>query len=74
MQALEQGTDLMNVLEASAMLRLKVSTIRSWLLKRRMTFVKLGGRVFLRRCDCLALIEAGLTPARPLAHRKTGAA
>jgi excisionase family DNA binding protein len=55
--------ELLSVSEASGMLRIKVSTVRSWLLKRRIPFVKLGGRVFLRRSDCLALIEASVVSA-----------
>jgi excisionase family DNA binding protein len=58
-------TELLTVNEASEVLRLKPSTVRSWLLKRRVPFVKLGSRVFLRLEDCLALIEAGLRPANP---------
>jgi len=57
---------LLSVPEASVVLRLKPSTVRSWVLKRRVTFVKLGSRVFFRLEDILALIEAGLRPAIPL--------
>jgi excisionase family DNA binding protein len=60
-----QTTELLTVPEASEVLRLKPSTVRSWLLKRRVPFVKLGGRVFLRMEDVLALIEAGFRPANP---------
>ena len=57
--------NLLTVPEASEVLRLKPSTVRSWLLKRRMPFVKLGSRVFLRMADLQAVIEAGLRPASP---------
>jgi excisionase family DNA binding protein len=53
----DSGPELLNVQEAAAVLRLKASTIRSWLLERRIPFIKLGGRVFLRRRDLDALIE-----------------
>jgi excisionase family DNA binding protein len=66
--------DLLTVPEASEVLRLKVSTVRSWLLKRRLPFVKLGGRVFLQRADCLAFIEASLVPAQPKTYAKAGVA
>jgi excisionase family DNA binding protein len=66
--------ELLTVSEASAILRLKVSTVRSWLLKRRVPFVKLGGRVFLQRSDCLALIEASRIPAQPKMYANAGAA
>ena len=52
--------ELLNICEASEVLRLRPSTIRSWVLKRRVPFVKLGSRVFLRRADLQALIETGL--------------
>jgi excisionase family DNA binding protein len=65
--------DLLTVPEASEVLRLKASTVRSWLLKRRLPFVKLGGRVFLQRSDCFAFIEASLVPAQPKIHGKAGA-
>ena len=57
---------LLTVHEASEVLRLKPSTVRSWLLKRRVPFVKLGSRVFLRRADLQALIETGFRP--PVGH------
>ena len=60
-----QKRELLTVPEASEVLRLRPSTVRSWLLKRKVPFVKLGSRVFLRMEDCMALIEAGLKPAIP---------
>lgn len=57
--------NLLTIHEASEVLRLKPSTVRSWLLKRRVPFIKLGSRVFLRMADLQALIEAGLKPANP---------
>jgi len=58
-----QTTELLTVPEAAEVLRLRPSTLRSWVLKRRIPFVKLGSRVFVRMEDCLALIDAGLGPA-----------
>jgi excisionase family DNA binding protein len=66
--------NLLTVPEASDVLRLKPSTVRSWLLKRRIPFVKLGGRVFLRMGDCLAVIDAGVIPANPVSQRRGGTA
>ena len=65
MNQISPVSELLTVSEASAILRLKPSTIRSWLLKKKVTSVKLGGRVFIRNRDCLALIEAGVVPAKP---------
>lgn len=58
---LESG--LLTVDEAAQLLRLKPSTIRDWLLRRRITYVKLGRRVFLRRADLEALISSSVVPA-----------
>ena len=58
------SSELLTVAEAGAVLRLQPSTVRSWILKRRIPFVKLGSRVFLRRSDCEALIAASIVPAR----------
>jgi excisionase family DNA binding protein len=56
--------ELLTLPEASVLLRLKLSTLRAWILKRRIPFVKLGGRVFIKRSDCEALIAACVIPAR----------
>ncbi|MGB2676916.1 MAG: helix-turn-helix domain-containing protein [Candidatus Acidiferrum sp.] len=56
--------ELLTIPESAALLRLKVSTIRAWVLQRRVTFVKLGGRVFLRRTDLQALIDASVVLAK----------
>jgi excisionase family DNA binding protein len=56
--------ELLTVPESSAMLRLQPSTVRAWILAKRIPYVKLGGRVFLRRSDCEALIASSIVPAR----------
>jgi excisionase family DNA binding protein len=48
---------LLNVGEAATVLGMKESTIRSWILKRRIPFVRMGRRVFLRRTDIEQLIQ-----------------
>lgn len=56
--------DLLTVVEAAEFLRLQESTIRAWVLQRRIPFVKLGGkRVFFRRADLHALIARSVVPA-----------
>ena len=57
-------TELLTIPEAAGLLRLQVSTMRAWVLQRRVPFVKLGGRVFLRRTDLQALIDASVVPAK----------
>ena len=58
--------DLLRIEEAAALLRLQPSTIRSWVLRRKLAYCKLGRIVRIRRADVDALIAASLVPA--LAH------
>jgi excisionase family DNA binding protein len=60
----ESVSSLLTVAESAALLRLKPSTVRAWVLHRKIAYVKLGGRVFLRTSDCEALIATSLVPAR----------
>ena len=56
----EQGQQLMDVKETAEMMRLKESTVRSWILKRKIPYVKLGRRVFVRRCDAQNAIDSSV--------------
>jgi excisionase family DNA binding protein len=57
-------SNLLTVAETAALLRLKVSTVRAWVLNRRIPFVKLGGkRVLFRREDLAALVASSIVPA-----------
>ena len=67
---LEVTSELVTIKEAALMLRLQVSTLRAWVLHRRVPFVKLGGkRVFFRRSDLEALVAASLVPAKEQRRR-----
>lgn len=55
--------ELLTVPEAARLLRLQTSTVRSWVLQRRLPFVKLGRLVRIRKSDCFALIAASVVPA-----------
>ncbi len=58
-------SELLTVDEASRFLHIKASTMRAWILYRKVPFVKLaGGRVFLRRPDLEKLIERSVVPAK----------
>lgn len=59
----DQQSRLMTVRETANLFRLKESTIRDWVLRRKITYVKLGGRVFIRKVDAEALIESSMVPA-----------
>jgi excisionase family DNA binding protein len=54
---------LLDVEEAAAFLHIKPATVRSWILKKRVTFVRLGRRVFLRRSDLVDLVDRAVVPA-----------
>jgi excisionase family DNA binding protein len=56
-------SDLLTVPETAALLRLKPSTIRSWVCQRRISYVKLGRLVRIRRSDVEALIAGSVVPA-----------
>lgn len=62
--------DLLTVPESALFLRLRPTTIRSWILHRRIPYLKLGGRVCLRREDLEALVDRSLVPAIP--HNSDG--
>ena len=51
-------TELLTVPETAALLRLKPSTIRAWVSQRRISFVKIGRLVRIRRPDAEAYITS----------------
>jgi excisionase family DNA binding protein len=51
---------LLNVSETAEFLGLKESTIRSWILNRRIKYVKMGSRVFVRQSDAQEVIESSV--------------
>jgi excisionase family DNA binding protein len=63
MSSVTLESSLLTVEEAARLIHLKPSTVRDWILKRRIPFVKLGRRVFIRRSDVEALIENSVVPA-----------
>jgi excisionase family DNA binding protein len=62
-------SDLLDVEEAAAFLHVKVATVRSWVLKSALSYVKLGRRVFLRRQDLQAFIDRSVVPANGQAKK-----
>jgi excisionase family DNA binding protein len=70
MNSSQPASELLTVLEVSIMLRLKESTIRSWILKKRIPYVKLGRRVFVRQSDAQNAIETSVVypDAKATAH------
>ena len=57
-------TDLLDIEESADLLHLKECTVRSWVIKKKIPYLKLGRRVFIRRQDLEALIERSVVPAR----------
>ena len=54
------ASELLTVPEAAALLRLKPSTIRAWVSQKRISYVKLGRLVRIKRSDAEALIQASV--------------
>ncbi|PYX63201.1 MAG: hypothetical protein DMG74_17895 [Acidobacteria bacterium] len=66
------NSELLTIEEASDLLRLRPSTLRAWILHRRVPYVKFSRRVFLRRSDVEELITGGLVPAAAPSGKCTG--
>ena len=64
---------LLDVTEVAQLCHLKAATIRRWVQKRRLPFVKLGRRVLFRKGDIEALIEQSVVPAYIIASRTESA-
>ncbi len=56
--------ELLTIAEASALLRLRPSTLRAWILRRKLPYCKVGRLVRIRRADVEALIADSVVPAR----------
>jgi excisionase family DNA binding protein len=54
---------LLDVNETARLLHLKVSTLRSWILKKKIPYCKVGRCIRFRRADIEALISDSLIPA-----------
>ena len=62
----QNSQQLLLVGEAAEFLRLRPNTIRSWILKKRIPYVKLlGGRVCIHRADLEELIRNSTINAMP---------
>jgi len=59
-------SQLLTVKEAAARLRLQPTTIRAWILNRKIQYVKIGGRVFIRSADIDTLIDQNLIPVEQI--------
>jgi excisionase family DNA binding protein len=55
--------ELLTISEAASLLRLKPSTLRAWVLHRKISFCKIGRLVRIRRRDVDALLADSLVPA-----------
>jgi excisionase family DNA binding protein len=55
--------DLLDVNEAAEFCHVRPSTMRDWILRRKIEYVKIGRKVFLRRKSLEDLITRGSVPA-----------
>jgi excisionase family DNA binding protein len=60
----ETAASLLDVEEAAEFCHVRASTMRSWILQNKVTYVKLGRRVFLRKSDLEMLIAGSVVPAK----------
>lgn len=57
---------LLNAAEFAEFLNVKVSTVRAWCLRRRISFCRINGKaVRIPFSEVRRIIEAGMVPARP---------
>jgi excisionase family DNA binding protein len=49
--------NLIDINEAAALIALKPSTLRAWVLNRRIPFVRVGRLLRFKKSDLLALVE-----------------
>jgi excisionase family DNA binding protein len=59
----------LTIAEAASLLRLKPSTMRAWILRRKLPYCKVGRLVRIRRADVDNFLAASLVPSRPLVDR-----
>ena len=57
------NSELLTIPETAAALRLKPSTVRAWILARRIPFCKIGRLVRIRREDVEKFLTESLVPA-----------
>jgi len=60
----------MTVLEVARALRLQPSTVRAWILRKQLGYVKIGSRVFVPRSTVQQVISDGTVQAKPKVPRK----
>jgi excisionase family DNA binding protein len=61
-------SELLTLAEASKVLRVKVSTLRSWRLKGTLPFRKIGGKILLHSKDVQSFIEQSTIPAKEVSR------
>lgn len=56
--------ELLTLAETAELLKIKPSTLRAWILRRKLPYCKVGRLVRIRRADLDKVIEDSLVPAR----------
>jgi excisionase family DNA binding protein len=58
-------SSLLSPIEAAQALGVKLSTIRAWVLHKRLPYIKLGGKLIrFRKTDIEKFVSANVVPAR----------
>jgi excisionase family DNA binding protein len=57
-----EGSQAITCLEAAEQLGLSVHTIRSWIARRRIAYVRLGRSIRVPRCEVTRLLSENLVP------------
>jgi excisionase family DNA binding protein len=57
--------NLLRIAQVAERLSLKPSTIRAWVLLRKIAYVKIGGAVRISEAEVERIIRDGMVPARP---------
>jgi excisionase family DNA binding protein len=60
----QQLIDMLSVRQVADLLGLQESTVRAWVLRRRIPYLKIGRTVRIERAALEALFEASRVPAR----------
>lgn len=61
---LESAPDMLTLVEYSRLTRRKLKTARADVFRRRVTYVKLHGKVLIPKAEVKRLIAEGMVPAR----------
>jgi len=59
--------ELLTIPETAALLRLRPSTLRAWILRRKLPYLKIGRLVRIRRADVEQFLQRSIVAAKEVA-------